>query len=169
MTSNAADAVWQKLDKDLKEYGDKVHLAKTQFDGLSDSITKFGKQLEEAQAREQKINDMLQSFMAKIDAVSDQNWDAVTGQFSPKSSHQLQTPIQQLPTSPTLRQSSPSEKSRLKLASLSSQEDNQTNASNVTDQNTVHLNSSSKGRVHIHRSGSVTIEMDPNKSNVTES
>ena len=166
MTSNAADAVWQKLDKDLKEYGDKVHLAKTQFDGLSDSITKFGKQLEEAQAREQKINDMLQSFMAKIDAVSDQNWDAVTGQFSPKSSHQLQTPIQQLPTSPTLRQSSPSEKSRLKLASLS---DNQANASNSPEEDIVHLNSSAKGRVHVHRSGSVTIEMNPNKSNVTES
>ena len=166
MTSNAADAVWQKLDKDLKEYGDKVHLAKTQFDGLSDSITKFGKQLEEAQAREQKINDMLQSFMAKIDAVSDQNWDAVTGQFSPKSSHQLQTPIQQLPTSPTLRQSSPSEKSRLKLASLS---DNQANASNSPEEDIVHLNSSAKGRVHVHRSGSVTIEMNPNKSNATES
>jgi hypothetical protein len=166
MTANAADAVWQKLDKDLKEYGDKVHLAKTQFDGLSDSITKFGKQLEEAQAREQKINDMLQSFMAKIDAVSDQNWDAVTGQFSPKSSNQLQTPTQQIPTSPTYRQSSPTEQSRLKLASLS---DNQATASNSTGEDAVHLNSSSKGRVHVHRSGSVTIEMNPNKSNVTES
>ena len=54
MTANAADAVWQKLDKDLKEYGDKVQLAKTR-DGLSGSITKFGKQLEEAQARDKKL------------------------------------------------------------------------------------------------------------------
>ena len=167
MTANAADAVWQKLDKDLKEYGDKVQLAKTQFDGLSGSITKFGKQLEEAQAREQKINDMLQSFMAKIDAVSDQNWDGVTGKFSPTSSNHLQTPVQKLPTSPTYRQhSSPSEQSRLKLNALSSQQQADNTTSNT---DTVHLNSSNKGRVHVHRSGSVTIEMDPNKSNLTES
>ena len=64
MTANAADAVWQKLDKDLKEYGDKVQLAKTQFDGLSGSITKFGKQLEEAQAREQNSRPMREIWTA---------------------------------------------------------------------------------------------------------
>ena len=74
MTANASDAVWQKLDSDLREYGDKVELAKSQFEGLSDSITKFGRQLEEAQSREAKITEMLQSFMSKIDQVSEQNW-----------------------------------------------------------------------------------------------
>ena len=176
MTANAADAVWQKLDKDLKEYGDKVQLAKTQFDGLSDSITKFGAQLEEAQAREQKINDMLQSFMAKIDAVSDQNWDAVAGKFSPEPSSALQTPTQHMPTSPTYRQQqglSPSEHSRLKLASLSANDDagdkkpsvESGDGDNRRSNSSINIGSANKGKVHIHRSGSVTIEMDPDKSN----
>ena len=173
MTANAADAVWQKLDKDLKEYGDKVQLAKTQFDGLSDSITKFGAQLEEAQAREEKINDMLQSFMAKIDAVSDQNWDAVAGKFSPEPSSALQTPTQHMPTSPTYRQRSPSEQSRLKLASLSANDDAGDAKPSVEtsyggSNSSINVSSANKGKVHIHRSGSVTIEMDPDKSSAEQ-
>ena len=42
MTANAADAVWQKLDKDLKEYGDKVQLAKTQFANQNSNKNKNG-------------------------------------------------------------------------------------------------------------------------------
>ena len=114
MTANASDAVWQKLDSDLREYGDKVELAKSQFEGLSDSITKFGKQLEEAQSREAKITEMLQSFMSKIDQVSEQNWGS--SQYATRTSQNSGA------NSPSSFQSSidaAAESSRMKLASLS--------------------------------------------------
>jgi len=153
MTANASDAVWQKLDSDLREYGDKVDLAKSQFEGLTDSINQFGKQLEEAQAREQKITEMLQSFMSKIDQVSVGNWQGSpsanitvpAGPASPLSQH-------------SVRSISPSD-SRLKLASLVNEGSSSPSSFHISADD-----AGSAARVHIHRTGSVTIDQGSNSN-----
>jgi hypothetical protein len=154
MTANASDAVWQKLDSDLREYGDKVDLAKSQFEGLTDSINQFGKQLEEAQAREQKITEMLQSFMSKIDQVSEGNW-----QGSPSASRTVLA----RPASPlsqhSVRSNSPSDRSRLKLASLVNEGSSSPSSFHISADDT-----GSAARVHIHRTGSVTIDQGSNSN-----
>ena len=149
MTANASDAVWQKLDTDLREYGDKVELAKSQFEGLSDSITKFGRQLEEAQSREAKITEMLQSFMSKIDQVSEQNWGG--SEFSAHgggSSRQTNS----RPGSPQSLQKSigaAAQSSRMKLASLSNMRESPT----ASPGNTLRISAADnqQQRIHIHR------------------
>ena len=89
-------STWEKLSSELKEYGGKIDAAKAQFDDLSVNIDDFTKQLEEAAARERKITEMLNSFMAKIDNVSSQNWEGSTSQRS----HHQQSPPKLLSSTP---------------------------------------------------------------------
>jgi hypothetical protein len=85
---------WEKLSNDLKDYGNKIDEAKTQFDNLSINIDDFTKQLEEAAARERKITVMLNDFMNKIEDVSQQNWDPSTSYLS----EQAKSPLKLLST-----------------------------------------------------------------------
>ena len=80
--TSSQGSTWEKLAGELKDYGSKIDAAKSQFDDLSVNIDDFTKQLEEAAARERKITEMLNSFMAKIDNVSQQNWDPTMSQQS---------------------------------------------------------------------------------------
>ena len=162
-TANSTGSQWEKLASELKDYGTKIDSAKAQFDDLSVNIDDFTRQLEEAAARERKITEMLNSFMAKIDNVSQQNnWDPNMSSRSHQSSHSHHSPPKLL-SAPTYKLSPPNNNVNSISSPLRSSELGGSSGGSSYIGSSEFNNGEAMPQVHISRKGSISIMVPPTK------